>query len=366
MKKLLLAVLTIVLSLPAYVIIYAQNVMPGRFDVYGVAFYNQENLFDTIHDEGKNDIDFLPDGSYNWTSEKYTNKLHNMAYALSRIGMHELPGGCAIIGLAEVENERVLNDLISQPELAERGYKFIHVEGPDKRGIDCALLYQPTLFKVETVNLYPYVQEQEKDSAFHTRGFLTVTGQLAGERIAVIVCHWPSRGAKSFYRESGGRQTRAVKDRLLKEYPGIKVLVMGDMNDDPMDKSMTEGLGAKGEKWEVAENEMYNPFYNYLDRINAGTLMYRGKWNLFDQIVVTPNLIPESLSYDKATKKAKVTTDYSSLKLAYARIGYRDYLITQKGHYKGAPHRTTGSGRRWLNGYSDHLPVVTFLAKIRE
>lgn len=113
MKKLLLAVLTIVLSLPAYVIIYAQNVMPGRFDVYGVAFYNQENLFDTIHDEGKNDIDFLPDGSYNWNSEKYTNKLHNMAYALSRIGMHELPGGCAIIGLAEVENERVLNDLIS-------------------------------------------------------------------------------------------------------------------------------------------------------------------------------------------------------------------------------------------------------------
>ena len=205
MKKLLLAVLTIVLSLPAYVIIYAQNVMPGRFDVYGVAFYNQENLFDTIHDEGKNDIDFLPDGSYNRNSEKYTNKLHNMAYALSRIGMHELPGGCAIIGLAEVENERVLNDLISQPELAERGYKFIHVEGPDMRGIDCALLYQPTLFKVETVNLYPYVQEQEKDSAFHTRGFLTVTGQLAGERIAVIVCHWPSRGAKSFYRESGGR-----------------------------------------------------------------------------------------------------------------------------------------------------------------
>ena len=126
---------------------------------------------------------------------------------------------------------------------------------------------------------------------------------------------------------------------------------MGDMNDDPMDKSMTEGLGAKGEKWEVAENEMYNPFYNYLDRINAGTLMYRGKWNLFDQIVVTPNLIPESLSYDKATKKVNVTTDYSSLKLAYARIGYRDYLITQKAPLQrcaSSHHRLRSPLAQWL------------------
>lgn len=341
----------------------AQTAQRGRFDVYGVAFYNQENLFDTIHDEGKNDADFLPDGSYHWDSKKYTSKLHNMAYALSRIGMHEIPQGCAVIGLAEVENARVLNDLVSQPELAERNYKYIHLEGPDSRGIDCALLYQPSLFKVESFNLHPYVQELEKDSAFATRGFLCVIGEMAGEKVAFIVCHWPSRGAEAFYRQSGGRQTRAVKDKIIKENPGIKVFVMGDMNDDPMDISMTESLGAKGDKWQVTENDMYNPFYNYLDRLNTGTLFYHGKWNLFDQIVVTPNLIPETLHYDEATKTIKVTTDFSSLRLASARIGYRDYLITQKGSYKGAPHRTTGSGRRWINGYSDHLPVVTFLVK---
>lgn len=363
--KHLITILVALISLPATLFLNAQTITPGRFDVYGVAFYNQENLFDTIHDEGKDDVEFLPTGSYNWTEQKYKNKLHNMAYALSRIGMHEIPEGCAIIGLSEVENDRVLNDLISQPELSERGYRYIHIEGPDKRGVDCALLYKPEEFKVETVNLYPYVQELEKDSAFFTRGFLTVTGKLAGEEIGVIVCHWPSRGANAFYRMSGGRQTRAVKDRLLREHPGIKVLVMGDFNDDPMDDSMVKALGAKGEKWEVAENELYNPLYNYLDQLNAGTLLYRGKWNLFDQIVVTPNLIPEQILYDDQTKGVKVITDYSSLKLASARIGYRDYLITQKGSYKGSPHRTTGSKRRYLNGYSDHLPVVSFLIKER-
>lgn len=356
---------TVLFSLILFVsalLVMAQNSKGGKYDVYSVAFYNQENLFDTIHDENKMDSDFLPDGKYHWTQEKYVNKLHNMAYALSRIGYHEAPQGCAVIGLSEVENDNVLNDLIRQPELASKGYRYIHIEGPDKRGIDCAMLYQPTQFQVQSFKLVPYVQELEKDSTFYTRGFLTVIGKIADEDVAVIVCHLPSRGSESFYRKSGARQARKVKDDLMAEYPGIKVIVMGDMNDDPMDSCMVESLGAKGEKWEVEEGEMYNPFYNFLDKLAAGTLKYRGKWNLFDQIVVTPNLIPESYSYDEKTKKVKATTDYSTLKLASARVGYRDYLIQHDSKYEGTPLRTTAGGK-WLNGYSDHLPVVGFLVK---
>lgn len=176
-----------------------------KYACYGIGFYNQENLFDTCHDEGKRDYDFLPTGSYRWNGLKYTHKLRNMARALADMGTDKLPDvGCAIIGMSEVENHKVLDDLISQEPLAKRGYKYIHIEGPDRRGIDCALLYNPSLFQVRTSKLVPYVQTLAKDSAFLTRGFLTVSGELAGEPVTVIVCHWPSRSAKSFYREQGG------------------------------------------------------------------------------------------------------------------------------------------------------------------
>ena len=127
-----------------------------KYSVYGIGFYNQENLFDYTHDEGKKDMDFTPDGSYKWNKMKYESKLHNMSKVLSEMGTDVLPNiGCAIIGLAEVENEHVLKDLTAQPSLAARNYKYIHIEGPDQRGIDCALLYNPKLFTIRNVKLVP-------------------------------------------------------------------------------------------------------------------------------------------------------------------------------------------------------------------
>ena len=159
-----------------------------KYNLYAVGFYNQENLFDTCHDEGKRDYDFLPNGSYKWNSLKYNHKLRNMAQALADLGTDKLPGvGCAAIGLAEVENSRVLDALIEQQPLKERGYKYVHIEGPDQRGIDCALLYNPRYFTVRDVKLIPYVPEQEKDSAFYTRGYLTVSETMAGEHVSKIV-----------------------------------------------------------------------------------------------------------------------------------------------------------------------------------
>ena len=291
-----------------------------QYQVYAVGFYNQENLFDTCHDAGKNDYEYLP--AKGWNGMKYTNKLKNMSRALADMGTDVLPNvGCAFIGLSEVENANVLKDLTAQPPLKARNMQF-------------------------------YVQELAKDSAYKTRGFLTVRGELAGEDVAVIVCHWPSRFSGSFYRESGARQAKVVKDSLLRLNPEMKVFVMGDMNDDPTNASMHKVLKAKAEICEVGADDMYNPWYNILAKEGKGTLFYSGSWNLFDQIVITPNL----LNRDSKNK------DYSSLKFWKNHIFRRDYLIQQEGQYKGAPLRTKAGGR-WLNGYSDHLPVVMYLVK---
>ena len=323
-----------------------------KFSVYAIGFYNVENLFDTTHDEGKNDHDFTPNGSYQWNEMKYRHKLHNMASVLAEMGTDVLPNvGCAAIGLAEVENDHVMNDLTSQPELVARGYKYVHIEGPDRRGIDCALIYNPKLFTVRDTKLVPYVYDLPKDSTRATRGFLTVSGTLAGEHVTIVVCHLPSRGAGSYYRELGGKQVKALKDSLLREDPKVKVLVMGDMNDDPTNKSMYECLSAKGEISEVGAIDMYNPWYNVLVKEGTGTLQYQGKWNLFDQIIMTPNLL------NKDGKK-----DFSELKFWKNQIFRRDYLFQESGKYKGNTKRTTAGGV-WLDGYSDHLPVVTYFAK---
>ncbi len=323
-----------------------------KFNLYAVGFYNQENLFDTCHDEGKRDYDFLPNGSYKWNGLKYSHKLHNMAQALADMGTDKLPGvGCALIGLSEVENSKVLDALTSQPALKQRGYKYAHIEGPDRRGIDCALLYNPRFFEISDMRLVPYVPEEAKDSNFVTRGFLTVSGKLAGEHVAVVVCHWPSRFSTSYYREMAARQVRAVKDSLLRADSNCKVFVMGDMNDDPTNKSMTEELSCKPTVDKVGKDDMYNPWYNILAKEGRGTLFYNGSWNLFDQIVMTPNLLNK-----------KGSKDYSSLKFFQNQIQMRPYLLQSEGKYKGSPKRTTAGGV-WLDGYSDHLPVVVYLVK---
>ncbi len=321
-----------------------------KYSLYGIGFYNLENLFDTCHDEGKNDYDFLPDGSYKWNGLKYSRKLHNMAYALADLGTDKLPIGCAVIGVSEVENSNALDDLVAQPELAARGYKYVHIEGPDRRGVDCAMLYNPALFTLRDAILVPYVPELEKDSTFKTRGFLTVSGILADEPVTIIVCHWPSRFSGSFYRETAGKQVKVIKDSVMKADPNNKVIVMGDMNDDPQNRSMSEMLGARGKIKDVKKGDMFNPWWKVLDS-GTGTLSYQGSWNLFDQIVLSHNLID-----------TKETKDYRKLTYYTCQIQRRDYLLQSEGQYKGTPKRTTAGGV-WLDGYSDHLPTVVYLIK---
>ena len=274
-----------------------------------------------------------------------------MAKVLAEMGTDWLPGvGCAAIGVAEVENAKCLTDLCDQAPLKARNFKFVHIEGPDQRGVDCALVYNPSLFKVRSQQLVPYIYKLSKDAQRATRGFLVVKGVLGGEDVAIIVCHLPSRGAESYYREEGGRQVREVKERLQKEDPNIKILIMGDMNDDPQDKSMAVALGAQRKIKDVPKNGLYNPWWDVLAS-GTGTLQYDGKWNLFDQIILSENLLHQ-----------EGANDYGTLKLRRHQIFRRDYLFQKEGRYKGNTLRTHAGGV-WLDGYSDHLPTVVYLMK---
>lgn len=351
----------------------AQNkAVVKRYAMYGVAFYNLENLFDTLHDAGKNDYEFLPNGTNKWGKMKYEAKLKNMSKVLSQLCTDKLPIGPAVVGVSEVENHHVLNDLLKQDALRNKGWKYVNVAGVDRRGVECAFFYNPKLFTLESYRMVPYYyldpaqpevdlgfwvddknvvrpfEDLKGDTTYITRGFLVMTGQLAGERIHFIVCHWPSRAATSPARERAGYQIRKLKDALLDEDPQSSVIIMGDLNDDPKDASVTKSLGAISKQKDVKNShDLYNPFYDTLYKVGQGSLLYDGKWNLFDQIIFTGNLIGN---------------DRSTLKYHKNELFLRDYLFQQEGKYKGAPLRTHASGV-WLNGYSDHLPSIIYLVK---
>ena len=318
-----------------------------KFEVYSIGFYNLENLFDTIHDKGKNDYEYLPDGVNKWGTMKYSNKLRNMATVLNEMSTDMLPMGLAAVGVSEIENSRVLDDLVNHDILAHRGWKVIHIEGPDQRGVDCGLLYNPKLFKPLSAALIPYTTS-DNNTTYKTRGFLTVSGELADEKVHFIVNHWPSRAAKSPARERAGTLVKAIKDSLMNAEPESKVIIMGDLNDDPDNKSIKNNLGAKRKSSEIKlPTDLYNPWWDILRSKGLGTLKYRGKWNLFDQIIVSGNLVGK---------------ERSTLKYYKPEIFSRSYLMQQEGKYKGSPKRTHASGV-WLNGYSDHRPVIMYLIK---
>ncbi len=343
-----------------------------KIAAYAIGFYNLENLFDTIHAEGKRDYDFLPSGTYKWNTVKYTNKLKNLARVLSEMGTDKVKAGLAVVGVSEVENRQVLEDLVREPALRSRGYRVLHFESPDRRGVDCGLLYNPRFFQLEdslyVQCIYPNEFTGPKPVGFDvdgnnrikplplygdttniTRGFLVGIGKLAGERVAFIVNHWPSRFSESATRENTARQVYALKEALLKMYPGIKIVIEGDLNDDPKNRSVVNELKAKSELSDVkSEHDLYNPWFNMLYKKGQGTLLYKGDWNLFDQIIISGNFCNGD--------------NYKTLSYRSSEVFLRDYLLQQEGRYKGSPLRTTAGGT-WLNGYSDHLPTIIYLVK---
>ena len=324
-----------------------------EYKVACIGFYNFENLFDTLDTEGKRDEDFTPQGNLNYTGKIYNEKLGNLSQVIADLGTELTKDGPAILGVAEIENRTVLEDFVLQPSIKKRNYKIVHYESPDKRGIDVALLYNPKYFKlIESGKITPrlyYDQKSkegvERDTVF-TRDMLWVKGKLDGDLIHVIVCHWPSRRGGSYLREGAAKYCKEFIQHLKDENPRSKIIIMGDLNDDPVSPSVKDVIGAKGKKASVKKGEFYNPWMD-LYKKGIGTLAYQDSWNLFDQILISESLIE---------KNERSYFYYQN------QIFKKDYLISKGGRFKGYPFRTFSFGR-YIGGYSDHLPVCIYLVK---
>ena len=303
-----------------------------------IGFYNIENLFDTIDDPAKSDEDFLPGARVSWNSVRYQEKLSHMARAVAAIGGNELP---AVVGLAEVENLAVLNELVKTPPLDRGGYKAILVEGSDPRGIDVALIYREGVVRCTGYNSHPSA------GSFKTRSLLYV--QLTDSRkdvFHVFVNHWKSRSGGAAETEpqrlENARFLRKRIDSLQAVNPGAKIIIMGDLNDEPSNRSVEEVLGARPASGKTVSSGLYNLMYD-LYRAGEGTLYYKD-WDLFDQLIVTGNLLSPPRGKGPKVRDAR------------GFILKADWLLYQNRDGVMVPNRTAGS-REYFGGYSDHLPV---------
>jgi hypothetical protein len=326
------------------------NAQETRKAVAAVAFYNFENLFDTLDDPHKFDEDFTPGGAYHYTGTVYRAKLHNLAGVLQQLGTELNPDGPALIGTAEIENDLVLSDLVAQPEIRSRGYRFVHFESPDNRGVDVALLYHPKYFRVLQARALETDIRESGEKGGRTRDVLYVTGIFAGDTTHVFVNHWPSRrggaAASAPLRATAARVSKRVIDSLMKRVPQTRVLLMGDLNDDPNDPSVMKVLGANGDRRKVSPGGLFNPWLAFI-RKGIGTLCFDDTWNLFDQVMLSSGWLNASPGHWRFFR---------------AEIYNREFLKEAFGKYKGYPHRSF-EGPRWIDGYSDHFPVVVYLVR---
>lgn len=319
---------------------------------YSVVFYNLENLFDIYNDPETHDDEFTPQGVKQWNETRYQKKLYNMERVLFDIAAQqkEYP---IVIGVSEIENRSVLEDLITQPKLKGANYRICHYDSPDARGVDVAFLYRPDVFKIQgSDNIKLHVEGLPN---FRTRDLVVMWGTIEDEPFYFLVSHWPSRlggkEASQFKRDACAKQIREIKDSLLRENPATKVIVMGDFNDDATDDSIVEVMGAKGKVKELESGDFFNP-YNEMLRAGLGTLAYQDEWNLFDNICVTENLVNAERGKLKILKGKKY----------YGNIFTRPYMLQLEGQYKNYPLRTFVTNN-FQDGYSDHFPVYIYIGK---
>lgn len=330
---------------------------------YVIGFYNLENLFDIYDDPVKNDSEFLPEGKNKWTQAKYEKKLHNMAKVIRSMADNNKRWH-TILGISEIENRLVIEDLVSQPEIADANYQIVHYDSPDRRGVDVALLYKPDQFTYLDSESIPFDFNSDIDfsdtdtSYFKTRDILMVHGLIAGEHFAFYVAHLPSRigGKGGNLRGRGGEIIYNHAMMMEEKYPGIKIVAMGDMNDNPTDDSMAKYLHGQERLENVTPTEFYSPYISML-KAGYGSLCYQGVWSIYDLELVNYNL---AHAPDGGLKIQPVTKNHG--KEYYGVVFKRPWMTTQKGQYKGYPFRTFSNGA-FVGGYSDHYPTYIVVGK---
>ncbi len=318
-----------------------------------IGFYNLENLYDTVNNTLTNDEEFLPDGPRNYNSKIYFDKLNKLATVISQIGTDVNPDGPAILGVAEVENDTVLNNLVRNKLIEKRNYKIVHYDSRDIRGIDVGLLYNPSYFTVEASDkLFVQMPGGAKD-AYFTRDILWVKGKLDGETIHIYVNHWPSRSGGE--KRSAPARIAAAQvcknhfDSIQKAEPNAKVVIMGDLNDDPINESVAVVLNARGKQNEVRKGGLFNPWMEMYKK-GIGTLAYQDAWGLFDQIIIS---------------HAWLDKEQNGLFFYQPYIFNKEYLLENRGRYKGYPMRTW-DGNSYRGGYSDHFPTYIVFLKQKQ
>lgn len=312
------------------------NTKTSEINYYTIGFYNLENLFDTKNDPSILDDDFTEDSERNWNENRFRKKIKKLGRVISQIGYDSTHHAPVLVGLAEVENKFVLDELIRSKHLKSKGYNFIHFDSPDERGIDTALLYREKYFTVLQKEAHSLYIENKQGVRDYTRDILYIKGELENEIVHLLVNHWPSRrtGAEdtSYKRIAAANKNKEIITHIYSEDPNAKIIVLGDFNDDPKSESVRM----------FSELNMYNPM-ELLLTYYSGTLNYRGKWNLFDQIIISNNFLQQHMNLFRFEK---------------AEIFDPQYLKEHRGKYKGNPFRTF-IGNKYLGGLSDHFPVYS-------
>lgn len=322
-----------------------------KYKAHTIAFYNLENLFDTINDPNKFDeaspmMELKVD-----REEVYKKKVHNMARVIADIGYDITKNTPVILGVSEVENRDVIEDVVNDSLLLQSDYGIVHYDSPDARGIDVGLIYQKKFFTpLYTSSHELKIYDDDSRERIYTRDQLLVSGKLEGEMIHILVNHWPSRrGGEARSRPkrvAAAKLNKRIIDSLQANDPYAKIFIMGDLNDDPINASVKDVLKAEKDKEKVGFKGIYNPMENFY-RSGLGSNAYRDAWSLFDQIMVTQPLLEK---------------DFSSFRFYQAGIYNKNYMVNKRGRWKGYPLRSFADGG-FTGGYSDHFPVYTIVIK---
>lgn len=349
MRQIIRVLLSSIFLFTVLASIFAQN---NKVEVAIIGFYNVENLFDTIDDPITIDEEFLPDGRYKWNSEKYLHKLEQLSFAISQIGKNVNNIGPTVLGLCEIENRLVIEDLIKQPLLKDLNYGIVHYDSPDRRGVDVGMIYQKDRFKVIGSSSHKVISA---DTNFLTRDQLLVHGLLDGEEMYFIVNHYPSKrgGEKRSLQKriEAAELTRSLYDSLYALNPEVKMIIMGDLNDNPDAIPLSKTLQAKGKISDVKPGELYNAMFP-LYRNGIGSYAWRDTWSMLDNFILSYALLE--------TEDNK--NENKGYQLYAAKVMNDSFLIQKSGKFKGYPFRSN-AGANYIGGYSDHFPVYLILSR---
>ncbi|MCF6296612.1 MAG: endonuclease [Flavobacteriaceae bacterium] len=311
-------------------------------NTFSIAFYNLENLFDTKRNKYILDKSYTAGGDLEWNQDRYARKIQNLSNVISKIGIKNSKLPPIFIGVSEVENKACLSDLINSEKLLPFKYDFVHYNSPDERGIDVAFLYQKKYFDLIYSNTYTLYLTDGKNNRDYTRDILLVSGKLFNEQIYIIINHWPSRskgiGFSDHKRVKAANLVREIIIDIHKENKNPKIIIMGDFNDQPSNNSIKNHL---------MTDAFFNPMF-VLQQQNRGSVNYRGKWYLFDQIILSKlflNNVPNKIKFKDID------------------IFDAHFIQEKTGKRKGSPKRTY-IGKWHQGGFSDHFPVLAYFQKI--